>query len=167
MVVFCIYLDELQSALCSQSTALFVSYSSLFFEIVLVANQENFHVWIAIHLDLIEPVLDMGKSLFSGDVIHEQGANGTSVVWPGNGPEIFLACSVPDLQFDILILDRYGLGAELNSNGYIMGGAGFSLNKLKNDTGLAHPGVSDDDELEEVMVRIHWLIMRLKYYYYY
>jgi len=112
-------------------------------------------VRVAVHFDLIEPVFDMRESFFSGDVVNQQGSNGASVVGASNGPEVLLAGSVPDLQLDILILDGNGFGTEFDSNSDVVSGTGLAFDELEDDAGFTNSGVSDDYELEKVVIRIH------------
>jgi hypothetical protein len=73
-----------------------------------------------------------------GDVIDEKGSDGTAVVGASDGPEIFLASCIPDLQFDVFVIDGDGLGAELNSDGDIMSDSGLVLDELQYDARFAH-----------------------------
>ncbi len=45
---------------------------------------------------------------------------GGSVVGPGDGPESFLAGGIPDLKFDILIVDRNHASAEFDADGHFV-----------------------------------------------
>lgn len=157
LVVFGIDFDEIQTAFFGQCVSLIKGDDSLLFKVIFIANEKNFHVRVSVHFDLIEPVFDMGESLFSGDVINKKRTDGTTVVWASDGPKILLAGSVPDLQLYIFVLDRDCLSSKLNSNGYIMSGAGFTLNELEDDTGLADASVTDNDELKKVMIGVHYL----------
>ena len=111
---------------------------------------------VTVHLDFIEPVFNMRKGFFPGNIIHEQGTDGTAVVGASDGSEILLTSCVPDLKLNILFLDRDCFSTELYSNSYIMSCAGFTLNKLEDDTRLADSSIADDDELEKVMVGVHY-----------
>ena len=103
----------------------------------------------------------MVESLFPGDIIHEQCSNRTSVIRPCYRSEIFLSRSVPNLQFDIFIFNRNGFSPELNPNGNIMRGPGLSFNKLKHNTWFTNTSIPNNNELKQVMVRIHYLILNL------
>ena len=86
---------------------------------------------VTVHLDFIEPVLHMGECFFASYVVDKECTDGTAVIRPGNGPEILLACSVPNLEFDVFIFDGDGFGTEFNADSNIVGSSGFSLNELK------------------------------------
>jgi hypothetical protein len=72
------------------------------------------------------------------DVVDEQGADGAAVVGTGDGAEVLLACGVPDLQFDGLVANGDGLGAELHPDGDVVRGPRLVLDELQHDAGLAH-----------------------------
>lgn len=101
----------------------------------------------------------MLKSFLSGDVIHQQCSDGTSIIRASDGSEILLACSVPDLQFDIFIPNINSLGPELNADSNIMGRPGLILDKLQHNAWFTDTCVSDDDEFKQVMVRVHFYMM--------
>jgi hypothetical protein len=90
-------------------------------------------VGVTVHLDFIEPVLYMGECFFASDIVDKECTNCTSVIRPGDGPEILLACGVPDLEFYVFIFHGDGFGTEFNADCNIVGGSGFSLNELKYD----------------------------------
>ena len=113
---------------------------------------------VAVHLDLVEPVFNMSEGFFSRYVIDKKGTDSTAVIRPRDRSKILLPSSIPYLQLDVLFLNRNGFGPELNSNRYIMGSASFALYELKDDTGLADAGVTDDDELEQVVVGVHYVV---------
>ena len=71
-----------------------------------------------------------------GNVINKQCSDGAAVVGSGNRPEILLASSVPDLEFDIFVIDGNSFGPKFNSNGDIVGNSGLVLDELKDDTGF-------------------------------
>ena len=97
----------------------------------------------------------MQECIPASDVVNEEGTNSTSIVGTSDGSEIFLPCCIPYLKFDIFILYGYGFGTKLNADGDIMGGSGFVFDELKDDAGLANASVTDDYELEQIVIRIH------------
>ena len=113
---------------------------------------------VTIHLDLIQPVLNMRKSFLPRYIIHQKRTNSTPVIRPRNGPEILLPRSIPYLQLNGLILHRNGLGPELNSDRYIMGSTCLALYKLKHNTGLTNSSVTNDNKLEQVVVGVHYYL---------
>ena len=88
-------------------------------------------MWVAIGFDFIQPIFNMGEGFPTGDVIHQKCTDGTPIVRPSNGPEVLLARSVPNLQFDIFFLDWDGLGPELHADSHIVGCSGLVLDELQ------------------------------------
>ena len=71
-----------------------------------------------------------------GNIVDEQGSDGTAVVGAGDGPEIFLASSIPDLQFDGFLAHLNDLRAKFNSNSSVMVIFELVVEKLQYDGGL-------------------------------
>ena len=67
-----------------------------------------------------------------------------------------MTSSVPDLEFNGLVLDFDGFGTELYTDGDVVREPSLVLYELKHHTRLAYSGVPDDDELEQVVVRVHF-----------
>lgn len=82
----------------------------------------------------------------------------------GKGKKIkpFLACGVPDLGLDDFGIDVQGAGGELDANGGLGLQVELVLGEAREEVGLAHAGVADEDHLEEVVVVVvgsvtrHW-----------
>ena len=49
-----------------------------------------------------------------------------------------MACSVPDLQLDILLIDLHGTGSELNSNSQVVLLAESLVSELEQQAGFTH-----------------------------
>ena len=67
--------------------------------------------------DLFDPFCQTLERSSAGDVENQQGSNCAPVVGPGDGLVGFLACGIPNLQFDFFIPDLKGFGPEFHSNG--------------------------------------------------
>ena len=92
-----------------------------------------------------------------------------SVVCTGHRPVPLLSGSIPNLDFDCLVINYNGFGGELDSNG------GFGLevelvfSEFADDVGLAYPRVSNEDNFVMVVTRISffthlvWLIYLVFY----
>lgn len=96
---------------------------------------------VSVILDLFQPIFDVDEGVspkltlsLPGNVIDQKCTNSASVVGTRNRPEILLASSVPDLEFDIFVIDRNSLGSEFNSNSHVMGHSCLILDELKYDT---------------------------------
>jgi hypothetical protein len=73
-----------------------------------------------------------------GDVVDEEGADGGAVVGAGDGAEVLLAGSVPDLQLDDLLGELDGLGCELDADGHVVLRVDLLLHELLHHARLAH-----------------------------
>ena len=107
---------------------------------------------VAIGLHLFQPIFDMCKGFPPGYIIDQQCSNCAPIVRPGNRAKVFLASSVPDLEFDIFFLDGDCFCAELHTDCDIMGGSSFVFDELQHNAGLADPSIPDYNELEQIMV---------------
>ena len=86
----------------------------------------------------------MIKCLFFSYVIHEEGSDSTTVVWTGNRTKVLLPGSVPDLEFDVFVLDFDCFGTELDTDGDVVRETGFVLNELEDHAGFADTWVERD-----------------------
>lgn len=97
----------------------------------------------------------MVESLSSCYVVYEECSDGTPVVRSSDRTEVLLACSVPNLKLNVFVANFDGFCSEFNSDGYVVGCASLVFDELQHNTGLTNTSVSDNDEFEQVMVRIH------------
>ena len=111
---------------------------------------------ISIKFDFFKPILYVGECFSSSNIVDEDCSDRTSVVGSGDGTEVFLSGSIPNLKFYIFVLNMGGFSSKLDADGDIMGVSGFVLDELQDNAGFAHTRVADDDELIKVMVRIHY-----------
>ena len=81
------------------------SHFTLVFQVCSVANQIDHDVLTCMLLYLLQPVYYVRECLFTGNIVSEEYAMSSSVEYTSNRPERLLTCSVPDLQFDNLLID--------------------------------------------------------------
>lgn len=62
----------------------------------------------------------MLKGFLSGDIVDEECTSCSSVVAASNAAKGFLACCVPDLEFELFVFYSNDTGAKLDSNGQVM-----------------------------------------------
>lgn len=110
---------------------------------------------VPIRFDFVQPTFNMCKCFSPGYIVDQQCTDGTSVVGPCDGPKIFLACSVPNLQFNTFILDWDGFCPKLHTDSNIMSCPSFVLDELKHNARLSHTCITDDDEFKQVIVIVH------------
>jgi hypothetical protein len=66
-------------------------------------------------IDLFEPIRNVVESLLVGAVVHQDDTHSTLVISLSNSPESFLACRVPHLKLDSLIIYIDLLDLEVDS----------------------------------------------------
>ena len=94
-------------------------------------------------MDLFDPVLYVVEG---GDVVDCKGKDDdecASVKSSGEIFELFLPCSVPDLQLDLILLDLQRLHLEVDPNGGRVGGLEAVVAVAQQNVGLPHSAVSD------------------------
>lgn len=75
-------------------------YLPLGVQVGLVAHEELVYVLTGVAIDLVQPLLDVIKSIVICCVIDHHDAMSSTVVAAGDGPETFLPGSVPNLQLN-------------------------------------------------------------------
>ena len=105
-----------QTILLREGPSLLRGHRAAVLQIVLVADQHNYHVALAVLPGLLEPSRQMLEGVPPRYVVHEKGPGGPSVVRPGDGSEGLLPSGIPDLQLHLLVVDGYHPSSELNSD---------------------------------------------------
>lgn len=67
--------------------------------------------------ELLEPSGDVLVRLVLANVVDEQGTDGSAVVSRSDGAVTFLACGIPDLSLDGLVVDLNAARSELDTDG--------------------------------------------------
>lgn len=155
VIVLGINFYKIKSVFFSNFLPFFVTHHPFALEIIFVTHKQNLHIGVTVCLYFFQPSFHMIESLLPGDVVYKQGADCTPIVRSGDGPEVLLTRSVPDLKLDAFVLYVNCLCPKLNSNRDIVGCACLILDELQNHARFAHSGVANYDELEEIVVRIH------------
>lgn len=110
-------------------------------------------------VELVEPAADAVEGGAAGDVVDDEGADGSAVVGGGDGAEALLAGCVPDLGLHLLALDFDDLSLELDADG----GLGVEVELVTGEPGekvrLADGRVPDHHYLEEVLLFPSFLIL--------
>lgn len=73
------------------------------------------------------------------DIIDEEGSDCATIVGASDGSEVFLTCSVPNLEFEYFFVDFDGFGCEFYSNGDIMFFIHLLFYELLDNAGFAYP----------------------------
>lgn len=110
----------LQFVFLHECSDLFLGHFSLC-EVVLVANEDCPHFLVGVIAQFRDPVAQVLEGAFAGEVEHQQTCDGSFIVRTSNGLKGFLACRIPNLQFDFLIQHMEDLRAKLNSQrGFVL-----------------------------------------------
>jgi hypothetical protein len=123
------------------------------FQVALVPYHQNLGLGGTRILDLVVPIAaGVLEGLPVGDVVYDHEGMGSAVVRASDGPETFVACSVPDLQFDLISPKREGLKSEVDPDGGEEDLTEFVIGVSDHDGGLPDTGVADEYYFEEIMV---------------
>ena len=102
-------------------------------------------------VELIEPATDVLERRGASDVVDDEGSDGAAVIGGGDGAEAFLAGGIPNLSFDFFVVDEHALSLELDADGGFGVGVELVACVAGEEVRFADGGVSDDDDLEEVL----------------
>lgn len=83
-------LDEAEPVALGEGLGLVCGHSTQMSQVALVANQHYHDVLVGVVAQLAQPPLDVLVSQMLGDVVHEQGADGPTVVSRCYGPVTLL-----------------------------------------------------------------------------
>ena len=75
----------------------------------------------------------MFEGISTRNVVYEQGAGGTTIVRSCDGAEGLLPGGVPDLEFDLFVVDCDHTRAEFNADGKVMYGLESLVCELKEE----------------------------------
>ena len=76
------------------------------------------------------------------------------VVSGGDGAEPFLTRRIPNLQLDLLPVQFDGSDFEVDADGGNEGGVEGVLGEPEQDAGLSHPWIADQQQFEQIVVRL-------------
>lgn len=86
-------------------------------QITLIPNKHDNDIRVGMIAQLLEPAVNVIVSLMLADIVDEQGADSAAVVGGGDCAVSLLACGIPDLGLDGLVVDLDGAGCELDADG--------------------------------------------------
>ena len=107
--------EEFHAVLIGQCLTLFSWDNFLLQPICLVPDQYFFYVLWCMKLYLTDPVLNVLETFLNGAIIGQNNAHGAFIVSLSDRAEAFLACGVPNLQFNVLSIDLDRFNFEVNS----------------------------------------------------
>ena len=97
---------------------------------------------ISMLLDLAYPITNGFERAAVGNVVYEDDSLGSAEVGGGDGAESFLACGIPDLEFDPFVIDFNVFDFEVDSD---CGDEGWGEGVVcvpEEETGLSYTGIS-------------------------
>lgn len=89
-------------------------------QIRLIADEEDLHVGGAGVADLLQPLGEALEAVPPAHRVRQDGGMRAPIEDLGDGAERLLACGVPDLQLEYLVLDTDEVGAKLHSHRHVM-----------------------------------------------
>ena len=98
-----------------QSKVFDIIYLPAVIHVTFVAEDHFLNVLCRVLFNIPDPVLDVVKRLFAGDVVDEHDSHGASVVRRCNRPETLLAGGVPYLELDFLPVEVYRSNLKVNA----------------------------------------------------
>jgi hypothetical protein len=131
---------------------LFSGHLTLRLQIKLVSHHEDDYIGIALVLNLLDPHLQMLKSgPLVNRVTQNDGICG-SVENLGNGPEVFLAGRVPNLELEHAVLHLVETRAEVDPNRDVVVRIELVLGQSIEDARFSHTSVTENDYLGQFVV---------------
>mmetsp|Transcript_7060 Transcript_7060/g.17241 ORF Transcript_7060/g.17241 Transcript_7060/m.17241 type:complete len:319 (+) Transcript_7060:1107-2063(+) len=121
-------------------------------QITFVSHQHDNNVGLGVVPKFLEPSLDVFKGPVLGNVINQQGPDGSSVIGRRNCPIALLPGSVPDLCLDGLSLGLDRFSREFDANGTLGFEVEFVAGESTQQVRLSDSGIPDQDNLEQVIV---------------
>ena len=109
---------------------------------------------------------DVGKGVPGRHVIDNNDSMCSSVICGSDCPKPFLACCVPNLEFDPLTVDFNGPNFKVNTDGCDVVAREHVVSKSHQQGALADARIANDEELEQVimitmMMRSHFAVLCL------
>lgn len=145
-------LHEGDVVLVSETLSLLGGHDPLLGHVALVTDEHLADGFCGVLLDVADPVANVAEGLFVRDVIDKKDSHGSAVVGSCDGAEAFLTSSVPDLKLDFLAIELNGTDLKVDSDGGDETGGEGVIREAEQKTGLSDTTVSDQEELDEVIV---------------
>ena len=149
----------MDAALSSEFLCTLESHLSLLLHLCLVAYQIDSYILTCVLLNLFEPFHKVHEGVLPRHIIGEEDAMCTTVEDAGDRLEGLLSCCVPDLQLDNLAPVYFQpKGPEFDSNSNLMLNLELIVHYSLHKATLANTGISDNDQLEQVILRRQCLV---------
>ena len=103
-------------------------------------------------LDLVEPFLQVDKSLVPSHIISQKHDVGTPVENASHRLIRLLSCSVPYLHLHNFVVNSNAVATELHPDGHLVLSLELIVHHPLHQTRLTNPSVTDDDQLEHMVM---------------
>lgn len=138
-------LDKSNLALLAEGGDFLVGHPPVIHQVGLVADQDHHGVLFSVLIHFPQPkLLDVLEALLVGEVEHHEDGLAAPVVGARDGPEAFLACSIPDLELYVFGIYGGGFEAEVDADGGEVVLLELVLCESDEYGGLAHSRIADD-----------------------
>ena len=149
-------LHKLEPVLLCQVGALLLGHFSFLLQVALGAHQDHVGIGVADFPDLLDPGLNVRKTVGVGDGIGEDNAMRTLVEGLGDVPEPLLAGSVPDVERYLRPFKLDPLDLEVHANGTEVVGLKGVLAVAYEQTCLSHSAVAHHEIFQSDILLVHY-----------
>lgn len=150
--ILCRSLQERNTELIGKFLCHAVFYHLLAGKITLVPYQQLVDALRGVSVYLLQPLLNIRKSVVISNVIHHDDTVSASVVRGRDGAESFLTCSIPNLQLDGLAFEFNSSDLKVNTNSADITLCVRVVCETEEKTRLSDTRVADEEKLEKIVV---------------
>jgi hypothetical protein len=115
----------------------FFANSPLRTQVCLIANQGQPYLFVRVHPELFEPVLDISEARCFCQIKNKENSYASLVVGPGDGLKRFLAGGIPNLQLGLFVFDVEHPRPELDTESGLMLVVEATFDEPEQDTALS------------------------------
>lgn len=120
-------------------------------QIALVSHQHYYDICVGMVPQLLQPSRHVLVSLVLADIVHEEGADGATVIGGGDGAIALLAGSIPDLGLDSLVVDLDAARGKLHTDGGLAVKIELVARETREQVGFSNTAVTYEYDFEEVL----------------
>lgn len=119
-------------------------------QITFVSDQHNDDISISMIPQLLQPSCNVLIGLMLADVINKKSSDCAPVVGRCDSTISFLACGIPNLRLDCLLIDLNGSGCKFHTDGGFRVKTEFVASETTQEIGFTNTRVSDQDDYKEL-----------------
>lgn len=129
-----------------------VLHDLLVLHIALVSDEELVDALGGVAVNLLQPLLDVVERVHVRHIVNDADTVSATVVRGSDGSETLLTGGVPNLQLHCLSIELDGPDFEVDTDGRYVTLRVCVVSKTQQKTRLSDTGVSDEEELKEIIV---------------